>query len=48
MMGGNRNGTIDSRFWGFLPETNIIGKVQCILFSNKNEEFQWDRLFKAL
>lgn len=48
MMGDNRGGTIDSRFWGFLPETNIVGKVQCILFSNKNDEFQWDRLFKAL
>lgn len=48
MMGDNRKGTIDSRFWGFLPETNIVGKVQCILFSNKNDKFQWDRLFKAL
>ena len=48
MMGDNRKGTLDSRCWGFLPETNIIGKVQCILFSNKNGEFQWDRLFKML
>lgn len=48
MMGDNRKGTHDSRRWGFLPETNIIGKVECILFSNKNEEFQWNRLFKML
>lgn len=48
MMGDNRKGTYDSRSWGFLPETNIIGKVQCVLFSNKNDEFQWDRLFKML
>lgn len=48
MMGDNRKGTLDSRFWGFLPETNIVGKVQCILFSNKSNEFQWNRLFKAL
>lgn len=48
MMGDNRKGTIDSRFWGFLPEANIVGKVQGILFSNKSDEFQWDRLFKAL
>lgn len=48
MMGDNRKGTSDSRCWGFLPETNIIGKVQCILFSNKYGEFQWDRLFKML
>lgn len=48
MMGDNRKGTHDSRRWGFLPETNVIGKVECILFSNKNDEFQWDRLFKKL
>lgn len=48
MMGDNRKATMDSRSWGFLPESNIIGKVQCILFSNKNEEFQWNRLFKML
>jgi signal peptidase I len=35
MMGDNRKGTSDSRLWGFLPETNIVGKVQCILFSKK-------------
>ncbi|WP_245683152.1 signal peptidase I [Flavobacterium glycines] len=48
MMGDNRKGTMDSRAWGFVPETNIIGKIQCVLFSNKNDEFQWDRIFKML
>lgn len=48
MMGDNRKGTMDSRAWGFVPESNIIGKVQCVLFSNKDDEFQWDRLFKML
>ena len=45
MMGDNRKGTIDSRAWGFLPESNIVGKVQCVLFSNQYGEFQWGRLF---
>ena len=48
MMGDNRKGTSDSRCWGFVPQTNIIGKVQCVLFSNKSDEFQWNRLFKML
>jgi signal peptidase I len=48
MMGDNRKGTSDSRCWGFLPETNIIGKVECILYSNKSDEFQLNRLFKSL
>ncbi|WP_228520507.1 signal peptidase I [Flavobacterium sp. CSZ] len=38
MMGDNRKGTSDSRSWGFLPESNVIGKVQCVLFSNKNNK----------
>jgi signal peptidase I len=45
MMGDNRKGTIDSRTWGFLPEANIVGKVQCVLFSNYQDKFQWNRLF---
>ena len=48
MMGDNREGTQDSRAWGFVPEENIIGKVQCVLYSNYQDEFQWDRLFKSV
>ncbi|GAA3561016.1 signal peptidase I [Snuella lapsa] len=48
MMGDNRKGTIDSRSWGFLPESNIVGKVQCVLWSNYRDEFQWSRLFKKV
>ncbi len=36
-LGDNRNNSIDSRIWGFLPETHIIGKASFILYSsNKN------------
>jgi len=48
MLGDNRKYSLDSRFWGFLPESNIIGKVQCILFSNYQSNFQWNRLFKIV
>lgn len=48
MMGDNRKATLDSRAWGFLPEENIIGKVQCVLFSNFKNKFQWNRLFKTI
>lgn len=48
MMGDNRKGSYDSRRWGFVPENRIIGKVQCVLFSNYQDEFRWDRLFKSV
>ena len=48
MMGDHRKGSLDSRLWGVVPEERIIGKVQCVLFSNYQDEFQWGRLFKKV
>ncbi len=48
MMGDNRKSSEDSRRWGVVPESNIIGKVQCVLFSNYQDRFRWDRLFKSV
>jgi signal peptidase I len=51
VMGDNRYHSIDSRYWGFIPENSIIGKVGFVLFSFNKEEtglkkIRWSRIFK--
>ena len=47
MMGDNRHGSQDSRFWGFVPEDRIVGKAWLIWFSWENGP-RWNRLFRKV
>ena len=47
MMGDNRHGSQDSRFWGFVPEDRIVGKAWLIWFSYDKGP-RWKRFFQIV
>lgn len=53
MMGDNRNNSLDSRYWGFVPHDHIVGKALFIWMSIDNEadffnKVRWKRLFSRI
>jgi len=50
MMGDNRDNSLDSRFWGFVPEDHIVGTPLFIWMSIDQEtgDFRWDRFLKGV
>lgn len=52
MMGDNRDNSLDSRYWGFVPEDHIVGTPWRVLISFDNDRslfdgyIRWNRIFK--
>lgn len=53
MMGDNRHNSLDSRFWGFVPEDHIVGKAFFVWLSLDKyagfmDRIRWRRFFKMI
>ncbi len=48
MMGDNRHNSLDSRYWGFVPEDHVVGKASLIWFSYGNNGIRWNRIFRTI
>jgi signal peptidase I len=47
MMGDNRHGSQDSRYWGFVPEDHVVGEASLIWMSY-DKGLRWSRIFKKI
>ena len=53
MMGDNRHNSLDSRYWGFVPEDHIVGRPAVIWLSTDSgkrfpNNIRWRRFLKFL
>ena len=53
MMGDNRHNSLDSRYWGFVPEDHIVGKAFFIWLSLDKygdliHKIRWTRFFNLI
>lgn len=53
MVGDNRNNSLDSRYWGFVPADHIVGKPLLIWMSIDEHadllhKIRWNRIFKVV
>ncbi|MEO6949769.1 MAG: S26 family signal peptidase [Ginsengibacter sp.] len=48
MMGHNRHNSLDSHFWGGVPEDHIVGKASLIWFSYGDHRIRLSRIFQII
>ena len=54
LMGDNRHGSADSRYWGYVPEDHVVGTASFVWFSKTTEKgwfdggVRWSRIFSFI
>ena len=53
MRGDNSSNSVDSRAFGYIPFSSIVGRMNCVVFSlntdnNLFDMFRWNRFFKTI
>ena len=54
LMGDNRHNSLDSRFWGFVPEDHVVGKATFVWLSLDEDldlfdgKIRWKRMFRGV
>ena len=48
LMGDNRHNSLDSRYWGFVPESHVVGKAWFVWLSYGEGGMRWSRLFRGI
>ena len=54
LMGDNRHNSLDSRYWGFVPEDHVVGKATFVWLSLDEDlgffdgKIRWSRMFRSV